>query len=97
MARSAKKRPTSDDSAPGGIDAVLEGLEAVVKELESGELPLEKALERFEEGVRLARRGGQMLDAVEERVETLLADRDETRPLKSDDEEVEDDDAEDFP
>ena len=97
MARSAKKRPTSDDSESGGIDAVLEGLEAVVKELESGDLPLEKALERFEESVRLARRGGNMLDAVEERVETLLADRDETRPLTSEDEEVEDDDAEDFP
>ena len=66
-----------------GIDAILEGLESVVKELESKELPLERALERFEEGVKLARRGSALLDAVEERVETLLADRDETVPMQS--------------
>lgn len=66
---------------PLSIDALLRGLEAVVKELEGGELPLEKALERFEEGVRLARRGSQMLDAVEERVEMLLSDREDTVPL----------------
>lgn len=82
MARSPKrdaKAKVSDEPevAPEGIDGVLDGLEAVVSELESGELPLEQALLRFEHGVKLARKGGAMLDAVEERVETLLADRDE--------------------
>lgn len=81
MARS-RKRDATPEAAPeeaeagtGGIDGVLDGLEAVVSELESGELPLEQALLRFEHGVKLARKGGAMLDAVEERVETLLADR----------------------
>lgn len=89
MARVAKKRSgRGGDPAdpvepvePMGIDTILDGLEDVVKQLEDGELPLERALERFEEGVRLARRGSQLLDAVEERVEALLADRDEAVPL----------------
>ena len=79
MARSSKKT----DEEPG-IDSVLDGLEGVVEELESGELPLEKALARFEEGVRLARQGTKILDAVEERVEVLLADRDEAVPMEED-------------
>lgn len=79
------------------IDAILGGLEHVVKELESGELPLERALVRFEEGVRLARRGSALLDAVEERIEMLLRDRDEVVPLANgeggnEDEPADDDD-----
>lgn len=98
MARVARRSPSgpepdrasaTDETSPG-IDAILDGLEGVVKQLEEGDLPLERALERFEEGVRLARRGSQLLDAVEERVETLLADRDEAVPLRGRDE---DDDA----
>jgi exodeoxyribonuclease VII small subunit len=81
MARTAKQRSESSEGDDPGIDAILEGLEGVVRELESGSLSLEKALGRFEEGVRLARRGSELLDAVERRVEILLADRDETRPL----------------
>lgn len=71
------------DGESVGVDTVLDQLEGVVAELESGELPLERALDRFAAGVRLARRGGQMLDAVEERVETLLAERDDVAPLPS--------------
>lgn len=69
-----------DDGEPG-IDDILGRLERVVKDLEGGDLPLERALERFELGVKLARRGNQLLDGIEERVEMLLADRDEVVPL----------------
>lgn len=84
MARNSREPAFPEQGSvegPEGIDTILVGLERVVQELESGDLPLERALERFEDGVRLARRGSQMLDAVEERVEMLLADRDETAPL----------------
>ncbi len=63
------------------IDRVLGDLERVVAELEAGDLPLETALKRFEDGVRLARQGGQLLDAVEQRVEVLLEGREGTAPF----------------
>lgn len=75
------------DDAPT-IDAVLDGLESVVTELEGGDLPLEQALARFERGVALARQGSAMLDRVEERVEVLLAERDETVPFRPADDEA---------
>ena len=50
----------------------LADLEAVVKELESGELPLEKAIQVFERGVALSDRCRKELDDAETRVEILL-------------------------
>lgn len=82
---------TDVESADGlGVDAILDRLEHAVRDLEGGELPLERALERFEQGVHLARRGNLLLDRVEQRVEMLLADRDEAVPLPTaaDDEDV---------
>jgi len=75
------------------IDTVLGELERVVAELEAGDLPLEIALRRFEDGVRLARQGGQLLDAVEQRVEMLLEGREGSVPFAGAD--VHNDDAED--
>lgn len=63
-------------TATPGIDAVLGELESVVDQLEGGELPLEEALARFESGVKLAKDGAVMLDAMERRVEVLLSDPD---------------------
>lgn len=74
---------TADEAM--GIDEILDRLEAVVQQLETGDLPLEEALRRFEHGVGLARRGSTLLDAVEERVEQLLSDRDEAVPFTSED------------
>lgn len=47
-------------------------LAEIVLELEGGELPLERSLELFEEGVRLARAAQRRLDEAERRVEELL-------------------------
>lgn len=66
----------ASDASPK-VDAVLGDLERVVDELESGELPLEEALARFETGVRLAKDGARMLDDMERRVEVLLGDGDD--------------------
>ena len=54
-----------------GFDELLAALKQVVDRLESGQLSLEAALGAFEEGVRLAREGSQLLDAAERRVEVL--------------------------
>lgn len=89
MARTKKAPAAVADGGPAdeamGIDEILDRLEAVVQQLETGDLPLEEALRRFEHGVGLARRGSTLLDTVEERVEQLLSDRDEAVPFTSED------------
>ena len=57
---------------PEGFDQVLSSLRALVERLEGGNLSLEQSLASFEEGVRLSRRGAQILDTAEQRVELLL-------------------------
>ena len=64
-------------------EALLARLDEVVRELEAGELPLEQALARFEEGVKLVRDGEQLLASVEQRIEILLAD-DQVAPFADD-------------
>jgi len=54
----------------------LERLEDIVNELETGNLPLEDALKRFEEGVRLYRLCEERLKDAEQRVEILLKQAD---------------------
>jgi exodeoxyribonuclease VII small subunit len=54
------------------LEKSLSDLEALVEELESGDLPLEKALQKFEEGIRLTRGCQAALKDAEQRVEMLL-------------------------
>ena len=63
---------------PGEIDfeAALKQLEQIVEQLEAGDLPLERSLELFEQGVRLSRDCQKRLDEAERRVEILLKDED---------------------
>ena len=64
------------------FESSLASLERVVRELERGELPLEKSLELFEEGVRLSRECQERLNEAERRIEVLLQD-DEGRTFAS--------------
>ena len=50
----------------------LERLEKIVKELEQGDLPLERALELFEEGMKLSGNCRRQLEEAENKVEILL-------------------------
>jgi exodeoxyribonuclease VII small subunit len=54
------------------FEQALEQLEALVAELESGELPLNEALARFERGVRLTRECQNALNAAQQKVQILL-------------------------
>ena len=63
-----------------GFDRVLERLRQVVAKLEQGNLSLEQSLLAFEEGVGLSRRGSEMLDAAERRVEILVRGEGGVRP-----------------
>ncbi len=54
------------------LEASLQELERVVKELESGDLPLERALDLFEKGIQLSDSCRKQLEAAETRVEILM-------------------------
>lgn len=56
------------------FEEALAQLEEVVARLEDDTVGLEEALKLFEKGVKLARRCRTQLDAVEKRVEQLLAE-----------------------
>ncbi|TCV94389.1 exodeoxyribonuclease VII small subunit [Biostraticola tofi] len=65
---------------PASFETALKELESIVTRLESGELPLEEALNEFEHGVQLARQGQLTLQQAEQRVQILLNDG-ENAPL----------------
>ena len=54
------------------LEKALSDLEALVEDLESGDLPLEKAMKKFEEGVKLTRGCQAALKEAEQKVEILL-------------------------
>jgi exodeoxyribonuclease VII small subunit len=58
--------------AAASFEETTRRLSQIVAELEGGELPLDRSLSLFEEGVRLARAAEQQLDGAERRIEELL-------------------------
>ena len=63
----------SEETAPQpGFEAGIEELERIVKEMESGDLPLERALQLFEKGMELSAACRKQLEEAETRVEVLV-------------------------
>ncbi len=54
------------------LEKALADLETLVEELESGDLPLEKAMKKFEEGIKLTRGCQAALKDAQQKVEILL-------------------------
>jgi exodeoxyribonuclease VII small subunit len=57
--------------APGKFEDLLGRLEQIVGEMENAELPLEKLLSSYEEGMRLVKACGDRLVDAEQKVEIL--------------------------
>ena len=71
---------------PKSFESSLEELERIVRELEQGELPLERSLELFEQGVKLSRQCQERLSQAERRIEILMRDnhgRPAVRPFET--------------
>jgi exodeoxyribonuclease VII small subunit len=60
------------DESGSSFETSLAELEQRVKRLETGDLPLEEALALFEQGVALAQRCHEQLEAAEQRVSQLV-------------------------
>jgi exodeoxyribonuclease VII small subunit len=58
--------------AEESYDAIVARLERVVGDLESGQLTLEQSIDKFAEGVRLAKDASRKLDEAERRIELLV-------------------------
>jgi exodeoxyribonuclease VII small subunit len=72
-AKSDVAKPSVDAAqAPLSFETGLQQLESIVKEMESGELPLERALELFERGMKLSETCRKQLEEAETRVEILM-------------------------
>lgn len=93
-----KARKASEKQQPPGaeepsFDVVLEQLRQVVTTLERGEQSLEESLALYEKGVALTRRGHDLLNTAEKRIELLVGPGGATTPLYGDD--ADDDDGDD--
>ncbi len=72
---SATKEPAFED--------ILDRLHTLVEQLEAGDLPLDKSVQMFEEGIELARQGHIRLNEAEQKIEYLLSrDDGEASPRK---------------
>ena len=61
--------------AKKSFEQAMEQLEKIVEELETGDLPLEKAMQKFEEGMELTRFCTGKLDETEKKINLLLRDK----------------------
>ncbi|WP_159882233.1 exodeoxyribonuclease VII small subunit [Paenibacillus puerhi] len=63
---------TEQEQNTPSFEQAIEQLEKIVARLESGDVPLEQAIELFQDGMRLSQLCGQKLEQVERKIEILL-------------------------
>ena len=68
------------------FEEALKKLEKIVQNLEDGDLPLDEALEKYEEGIRLSKACAKKLEVAKKKVEILLKNEDGSVELKEFDE-----------
>jgi len=66
----AAKKPDTTKPEPS-FENALDRLESIVDEMESGELPLEDLLVRYEEGIKLVKFCSEKLQSAEKRIEII--------------------------
>jgi exodeoxyribonuclease VII small subunit len=54
------------------FEEAMERLETIVSKLESGDIPLETAIDLFQEGMKLSQLCGAKLEQVERKIEMLI-------------------------
>lgn len=56
------------------FEMAMKQLEQIVQELETGDMPLEKAIKKFEEGIQISKYCSEKLDESERRITLLMRD-----------------------
>jgi exodeoxyribonuclease VII small subunit len=76
------KKPTGNSSSDQPtFEAALKRLEEIVHLLEEGQIGLNEAMERYEEGVKLLRQSYELLQRAERRIELLSGVDAEGNPI----------------
>ena len=60
--------------AKKSFEQAMKQLEQIVQDLESGDMPLEKAIKKFEEGIQLSKFCTAKLDESEKKITILMQD-----------------------
>jgi len=60
---------------PKSIEEIFGRLESIISNLESGDIPLDKSLTLFEEGMTLAETCRAQLNAAEQKVQELMKEK----------------------
>jgi exodeoxyribonuclease VII small subunit len=76
-----KPKPPEEPKEAKTFETTLQRLAEIVEQLEEGELPLERSVKLFEEGIQLSRASQTILDDAERRVEELLGFDDRGKPI----------------
>lgn len=71
-ARLATEATFMSDTKTVNLEKALADLEKLVEDLESGDLPLEKAMKKFEDGIKLTRSCQSALKDAEQKVQVLI-------------------------
>lgn len=87
----SKKSPGAPEGAQQEptFEEALESLRGIVESMEEGSLPLDKLIERYEQGVKLAATCTKALEAAEERVKMITESaggEPDTAPFEDEDE-----------
>jgi exodeoxyribonuclease VII small subunit len=81
---SLRRTPDADPApAPEKFEKLLGRLEQIVSDMESADLPLEKLLSSYEEGMRLVKACGDRLADAEQKVEILSKGAPASNPVAS--------------
>lgn len=71
MPKSTKSKPPAGPDEPATFEEAYQQLEAIVETMESGELPLNELIERYEQGTRLFAACNTLLGSARKKLEMI--------------------------
>jgi exodeoxyribonuclease VII small subunit len=63
--------PTKTEKNPPTLETAMQRVSEIVASMESGDMPLEKLIESYEEGIGLVKDCQEKLDAAEKRIQII--------------------------
>ena len=63
--------PTQSEKNPPSLESAMQRISEIVTAMEGGDLPLEKLIESYEEGIVLVKTCQETLDAAEKRIQII--------------------------